>query len=457
MAETGGGARVLVIDDESSIVETLEILLRGEGYEVLTALGGKAGLAALDGPRPDLVISDIRMPGATGLDILQRAQEIDPELPVVLMTAQASLQSAMRAVNEGAYYYLQKPFSNDELLAICRRAVEARNLRVENRELKEEIRVRTKKEGARPIGRNKAFLKVLELAETAAPTDSTLLISGESGTGKEVVARFIHLQSERASKPFFSINCGALPESLLESELFGHVKGSFTGAVKDKEGLLVAAAGGTFFLDEIGETAPQTQVKLLRAIQEREVIPVGSTQSVPIDVRILAATNRDLEEEIRAGRFRSDLYYRLNVIALHLPPLRDRREDIPLLAQHFLEKMTRKGAELRGLSEDAMAALAAYDWPGNVRELENALERAWVLSKGSEIGVDALPSRVTNPPKVSLVAEEAPPNPTMEVIERAYIQWVLSSEGGNKSRAAEVLGIDPSTLYRKINRYGLEA
>jgi two-component system, NtrC family, response regulator HydG len=449
------GPRVLLVDDESGIVQTLAILLKGEGYRVASALGGKAGIEALDEEIPDLVISDIRMPGATGLEVLAKAHERDPELPVILMTAQASLQSAMRAVNEGAFYYLQKPFSNDELLAICKRAVEARELRVENRKLKRQIREVGKTTGPRPIGQSRSFLKVLELAETAAPTESTLLISGESGTGKEVLARFIHARSERSDGPFFSINCGALPESLLESELFGHVKGSFTGAVRDKDGLLVAAAGGTFFLDEIGEMAAQTQVKLLRAIQEREVIPVGSTVAIPVDVRIIAATNRDLEDEIRGGRFRSDLYYRLNVIALSLPPLRERRDDIPLLAKYFLEKMAGDG-DPRTLSDEAMAALREHDWPGNVRELENALERALVISSGKMIGVESLPERVTEPSEQRLVDDRPLPNPSMEAVERAYIQWVLQAEGGNKSRAAEVLGIDPSTLYRKINRYGLQ-
>jgi DNA-binding NtrC family response regulator len=451
------GPRILIVDDETSILETLEILLRGEGYQVATAAGGKAGLEALEGELPDLVITDIRMPGVTGLEILSRAQERDPELPVILMTAEASLQSAMRAVNEGAYYYLQKPFSNDELLAICRRAVEARDLKVENRELKREIQKASRSRGDRPIGQCRPWVEVVKLAETVAPTESTILISGESGTGKEVLARYIHACSDRSDRAFYSINCGALPESLLESELFGHVKGSFTGAVRDKDGLLVAASGGTFFLDEIGEMAPKTQVKLLRAIQEREVTPVGATESRKVDVRIIAATNRELEEEIRRGRFRSDLYYRLNVIQANLPPLRDRQEDIPLLARHFLTKLTPEGEEPRELSGEAMDALLAYDWPGNVRELENALERASVLSRGREIGVDALPSRVTERPKPRVVDDEAPANPTMEVIERAYIQWVLEAEDGNKSRAAEVLGIDPSTLYRKINRYGIEA
>ncbi len=454
--------KVLLVDDEMGILDSLRILFKGEGYQVLAANGGGEALDLLSRQKPDLVVTDIRMPGTTGLEVLARAREVDPEIPVILMTAQASLQSAVRAVNEGAYYYLQKPFANDELLAICRRAAEARELKEENRELKREIRRRDRSSGDRPIGRSKCFLEVLELGETVAPTDSTLLLSGESGTGKEVLARYIHGISSRSEGPFLSINCGALPENLLESELFGHVKGSFTGAVKDKEGLLVAAGGGTFFLDEIGEMSPATQVKLLRALQEREVIPVGSTEAIPVDVRLMAATNRDLEEEIRRGNFRSDLYYRLNVIALHLPPLRERREDIPLFTAHFLSRAGR-GRPGRGegegapptLDEEATEALLGYDWPGNVRELENALERAVVVAGGLTIGVEDLPQRILEPPTPRLADELLPPNPPMEVIERAYIEWVLRAEGGNKSRAAEVLGIDPSTLYRKLNRYGL--
>ena len=447
--------KILLVDDESGILDTLKILFRGEGYDVRVASTGREAMAALEEDRPDLVLTDIRMPGATGLEVLARARQVDPELPVILMTAQASLQSAVRAVNEGAYYDLQKPFANDELLAIGRRAVEARQLRRENKALKKEIRRRERGTEGRPAGKSRAFLDVLKLAETVAPTDSTILISGESGSGKEVVARYIHALSDRADKPFYSLNCGALPESLLESELFGHVKGSFTGAVRDKEGLLVAASGGTFFLDEIGEMSPATQVKILRALQEREVIPVGATEAVKVDVRIIAATNRELEAEIRRGTFRSDLYYRLNVIALHVPPLRDRRDDIPILTRHFLGRSA-NGAEGHEVSEETMELLRKYDWPGNVRELENALERAAVVSPGRVITPDALPERVRTAPTPQLIADALPANPSMEVIERAYIQWVLQAEGGNKTRAAEVLGIDPSTLYRKLNRYGIE-
>lgn len=449
--------KILLVDDETSILDTLQILFRGEGYEVCMADSGPNALAALKDEKPDLVLTDIRMPGASGLEVLAGAREVDPEVPVILMTAQASLQSAVRAVNEGAYWYLQKPFVNDELLAICRRALESRELRAENKRLKTEIKMKGRKSGDRPNGVAPRFVEVLDLAETVAVTESTVLISGESGTGKELVARYIHSLSERSDGPFLSINCGALPESLLESELFGHVKGSFTGAVRDKDGLLVAAASGTFFLDEIGEMSPATQVKLLRAIQEREVLPVGSTKAVAVDTRIVAATNKDLEEEVTRGGFRSDLYYRLNVIQLHLPPLRDRREDIPVLSNYFLARAGEKSGNKYSLAGETMGVLSKYDWPGNVRELENALERAVVVSRSSVIAPDALPKRVHESPRPRLVAAEKPSNPTMDVVERAYILWVLESEGGNKTRAAEALGIDPSTLYRKLHRYGIDS
>ncbi len=448
--------RVLIVDDETAILDTLRILLKREGFEVATAASGRRGLEALAEEVPDFVLTDIRMPGVSGIEILDAVREIDPNIPVILMTAQASLQSAMQAVNQGAFHYIQKPFSNDELLVICRRAVESRELKRENQALKREIRRRDANEAARPVGKSRKFLEVLKLAETVAPTDSTVLISGESGTGKEIVARYVHNLSDRAGGPFISINCAALPESLLESELFGHIKGAFTGAVRDKEGLFVAARAGTFFLDEVGEMTPATQVKLLRVLQEREVIPVGATEPIPVDVRIVAATNRDLEDEIRRGTFRSDLYYRLNVITLHLPPLRDRLDDLPILTEHFLRSFAAsRGREPLQLAAAAVEALQAYDWPGNVRELENALERAAVLTPRGEIGLDALPDRISAPRAAPIVSDRLPPNPPLEIIERAYIHWVLQAESGNKTRAAEILGIDPSTLYRKLIRYGM--
>jgi DNA-binding NtrC family response regulator len=445
---------ILVVDDESGILDTLRILLRKDGFEVTTAQGGKAGLEQIRSGSHDIVLTDVRMPQVTGLDILQAAKDQDSMTPVILMTAQASLQTAIAAVNAGAFYYIQKPFSNDEMLAILHRACEFRQIRVENRQLKQEIRRKDRSTTTtRPIGKSRRFLDVLRLAEQVAPTDSTVLIQGESGTGKEVLAHYIHNLSNRAEGPFLSINCGALPENLLESELFGHVKGSFTGAVRDKQGLFAAARGGTFFLDEVGEMPPSLQVKLLRVLQEREVIPVGATETIPVDVRIVAATNRDLEEEVRRGHFRSDLFYRLNVIAVEIPSLRERRDDLVLLIDHFFQELTADGNASKALSSDALDAVMVYDWPGNVRELQNALEHAVVLSKSNLIDPVALPERITRRRREPLVAERSSPNPSLDVIERAYIMWVLQAEGGNKTRAAEVLGIDPSTLYRKLSRY----
>jgi two-component system response regulator HydG len=449
---------ILIVDDEQGILDTLRILLKNEGFDVTTAQGGKAGMEQLKGSAPDLVLTDIKMPGVTGLEILAAVKEQDPETPVILMTAQASLQSAIQAVNEGAFHYVQKPFSNDEIVALCRRAAEVRQLKAENKQLKQEIR---KHEGAgitKPLGKSRVFQDVLRLAEQVAPTDSTVLIQGESGTGKEIIARYLHDLSNRRDGPFLSINCGALPESLLESELFGHVKGSFTGAVRDKQGLFAAARGGTFFMDEIGEMSPATQVKLLRVLQEREAIPVGGTEAIPVDVRLVAATNRDLEDDTKRGRFRSDLFYRLNVIAIHLPPLRERREDIDIFVHAFLERIAKEREENpKRLGPEALEAIMRYEWPGNVRELENALERAVVVNKGEVLGVDDIPVRISEKRAEPLVSERPHVNPTLDVIEQAYITWVLQSEGGNKTRAAEVLGIDPSTLYRKLSRYGGDA
>lgn len=450
--------QVLIIDDESGIVDSLRILLKNEGFTVHVALGGQQGLDRLAEIDPDIVLTDVRMPAVNGLQVLSAVRARTPDTPVILMTAQATLQSAVQAVNEGAFYYIQKPFRNDELIAILRRAVEHRILRVENKSLKQEIKRRDTNATGRPIGNSKPWLEILRLAETVAPTESTVLIQGESGTGKDVIARYIHTLSNRNEGPFLSINCGALPESLLESELFGHVKGSFTGAVKDKTGLFLSAEKGSFFLDEIGETTPATQVKLLRVLQHRQVIPVGATEPQPIDTRIIAATNRDLEEEIRRGNFRRDLFYRLNVIALHLPPLRERVDDVPLLVDAFLARLAEHRKEPpKALSESALEFVQAHNWPGNVRELENALERAVILSESNVIPPSALPERVTSVAAVRLVEDRPTPNPTLETIERAYILWVLNSEGGNKTRAAETLGIDPSTLHRKLSRFGSEA
>ena len=447
---------VLVIDDELGILDAIRILLKSEGFIPYTALGGKKGLEQIAALKPELIITDVRMPDVTGLDILASVRAHDPEAVVILMTAQASLQSAIGAVNNGAFYYIQKPFKNEELVTIVRRAAEHRNLRRENRTLKSEIKRRDRT--GRPVGESKTWLDALHVAESVAATDSTVLLQGESGTGKEVVARYIHDLSMRAGKPFLSINCGALPESLLESELFGHVKGSFTGASRDKEGLFFTAGEGTFLLDEIGETTPATQVKLLRVLQQREVIPVGATEARPVNARVIAATNRELEEEIKRGNFRSDLFYRLNVISIILPPLRNRPGDVALLAETFLKRSAEaRGESPRALTPEALEAMESYSWPGNVRELENALERAAILAKGDSIPVSALPERVVERTTEPLVSEATQINPTLDTIERAYIMWVLENEGGNKARTADVLGIDSSTLYRKLSRYGLNS
>jgi DNA-binding NtrC family response regulator len=447
---------VLIIDDESAIVDTLRILLKNEGFAAHVAFGGKQGLDQIATLRPDIVISDIRMPAVGGLDVLAAAKAQDPDMPVILMTAQASLQTAITAVNDGAFHYVQKPFQNDALMAIVKRAAETRKLKTENKALKREIRRRD--EVGKPIGSNRAWLDVLNIAETVAASDSTVLLQGESGTGKGVVARYIHELSTRSAGPFVSINCGALPESLLESELFGHVKGSFTGAVKDKAGMFSAAEQGSFFLDEIGETTAATQVKLLRVLQHREVIPVGATEPIPIDTRLLAATNRNLDDEIARGNFRSDLYYRLNVISIEIPPLRERRDDIPLLAESFLEDIAKKRGEAKKkLSAEAATQLQEYSWPGNVRELENAIERAVILASNGTIVPGALPDKIRQRKSEPLISSRPAPNPSLEAIERAYIMWVLGAEGGNKSRAADVLGIDTSTLHRKLSRFEIPA
>jgi two-component system response regulator HydG len=394
------------------------------------------------------------MPQVTGIDILSAVREQDPMTPVILMTAQASLQTAIQAVNQGAFYYIQKPFANDELVAILRRACDYRAVRVENKHLKQEIRRRDRTGVVRPIGKSKRFNEVLKLAEQVAPTDSTVLITGESGTGKEVIARYIHSLSNRTEGPCLSINCGALPENLLESELFGHVKGSFTGAVRDKQGLFAAARGGSFFLDEVGEMPPSLQIKLLRVLQEREAIPGGSHRG--------HSGGCSHHGSDQPGPRRGDAEGHLPFGSL-LSAQRDRHQPASVAgtagghpaADRVLPESPRHGATDRtqGALGGHSDAVMVYEWPGNVRELENALEHAWVLSKANVIEPSALPERITKRKKEPLVSERSYANPTLDVIERAYIMYVLQSEGRNKTRAAEVLGIDPSTLYRKLSRY----
>jgi two-component system response regulator HydG len=468
--------RLLIVEDEPSVREALSVLFKRNSFDVTTTATGEEAIGWLGEHGPvDLVITDLRLPVRDGIAVLKAARSQDPLAKVIVITAQGDEEFAIQACNEGAYRYLKKPYKNQELVLNARQALEFHALEEKTVHLARENQALHRKvhesSRAEPVGASPAFKKVLVIAELVAPTDSTVLLMGESGTGKELFARTIHRKSRRAKGPFVAINCGALPEPLLESELFGHVKGAFTGAIRDKEGLFTVAAGGTLFLDEIGDTTPAIQVKLLRVLQEREIIPVGATEAVPVDVRILAATNKDLEREVENGAFRQDLFYRLNVIPITIPPLRERREDIPDLLVHVLDRAGFKDSMPGGnrsqdqiFTERAFKALCAYDWPGNVRELENVVERLLVLAgwrdgsgPGRRIDLQDLPDKVRQKPDQRLVGETPAPTPTMETIEQAYIQWVLAKTEGNKARAAEILGIDPSTLYRKIDRYGLQS
>jgi len=380
-------------------------------------------------------------------------KETNPTLPVVIMTAYASTKTAIDALNRGAFYYLIKRAKNDEIKMVIRNALDMHRVKSENVFLKKQLK--KKDEFKEIIGKSEEIQSVFNLVNKVADTDSTILISGESGTGKELIAKAIHYRSGRASAPFVSINCGALPENLLESELFGHVKGSFTGAIRDKEGMFKVASGGTFFLDEVGETTLAIQVKLLRVLQEREIIPVGGTAPIKVDVRLIAATNADLEKAVKEERFRADLYYRLNVIPVVMPPLRDRRDDIPLLVDHFLHVASERSGRRKTVSKEAMGLLSNYDWPGNVRELENIVERACILQDGDEFRIDDLPDKVRHhsQERRKVVMQET--QMTLDELEKEYLVSVLEETNWQKKKASAILGINASTLYRKIQRYGL--
>ncbi len=446
--------KILVVDDEQSMAQFLAIVLRKEGYQVSTVQNGRDALDKVKAEAFDVVITDIRMPGMDGIQLLQGIKKHDPSLPVVIMTAYASQQTAIDAVNMGAFQYLIKNAKNDEIKLVVSNAIQMRKVRVENQYLKRELRKGHDEKTI--IGSSDEMLRVFKMVEKVADSEATIMIQGESGTGKELIAREIHYSSRRASGPFVSINCGAIPRDLLESNLFGHVKGSFTGAVRDSQGLLQVAEGGTFFLDEVGETPLATQVKLLRALQEREIIPVGGTQTIKIDCRLVAATNADLEREVAEGRFRADLFYRLNVIPIKLPPLRHRRDDIPLMVDHFLKRHNANGNSPKTVNKEALELLMKYDWPGNVRELENVLERATILDEGGTIGPDGMPDviRFGESHRGSLVIDS--PTLTLEELEKEYILKVLNHTRWQKKRASEVLGINASTLYRKLIAYGVE-
>jgi len=446
---------ILIIDDEEILQDVLTSLLRNEGYSTLNATTAQAGLDLLVKEEVELVLLDLMLPDMSGIEVLKRIRAEDPDQVVVVITAYSSIEGAIEAMREGAFHYIPKPFKNEEVLLTIRHGLERRRLTSENRQLRAELRQRYAFDNI--IGKSKPMQKVFELIQLAAPAKSNILILGESGTGKELVSKSIHLHSRRADGPFVTVNSGSMPADLLESNLFGHVKGSFTGAVANKKGLFELAHGGSIFFDEIGNIPIDTQSKLLRVIQEKEFMRLGGIETQTADVRIIAATNANLEQSVQKGEFREDLYYRLNVITIGLPPLKQRTEDIPLLARTFLAKYAEENEKhLDEIEPAAMEILMDYHWPGNVRELENVIERAVVLTKGTTIKPEALPGRLREAPAEPLVKDQPPANPALEVIERAYIEHVLRAEAGNKTRAAEVLGIDPSTLYRKIKRYELQ-
>ena len=449
-------ARIMVVDDEESMCKFMEIMLKREGYQVSTNQHAPTALEMVKSQDYDLVIADLMMPEMSGLELLSRAKSAKPDIDFIVMTAFASVDSAIEALKNGASDYITKPFKVDEIKIAVKKSLKQKQITRENILLKSELR--TKFDLDSFIGNSSEVVKLKKLAEKIAASDSTVLIEGESGTGKELIARAIHYRSPRSGRPFITINCAALPENLLESEVFGHVRGSFTGAIKDKEGLLAAADGGTFFLDEVGTTSLAIQAKLLRVLEEKEITPVGGTVPVKVDVRLLAATNADLEQEVKLGNFRADLYYRLHVIPIRIPPLRERRDDIKLLSSYFVRKYCRRmQIEEKTITDEATSHLLSYKWPGNVRELENALEHAILLSKGDQITMADFPERITQQEEIELVTEERPASPTLEAIEKAYIFWILSQTGWQKSKAASILGIDASTLYRKIEKYKLRS
>jgi two-component system NtrC family response regulator len=448
---------ILAIDDDDSLRRVVEYNLAEEGYRVITAADGRSGLEAYQRQPVDVVLTDIRMPGMEGIELLARLKAMQPELPVIMLTAFGTIDSAVEAMRLGAFDYLTKPFSRDQLRASVRKALEVAELRNENRQLREVVSERFS--FANMIAGSRAMRAVSDTASRVAQTDTTVLLAGESGTGKELLARAIHFNSGRSRGAFVTVNCAAIPEQLLESELFGHRRGSFTGAVADKRGKFEMANGGTVFLDEIGDLAPILQVKLLRVLQEREIDKVGETRPIKVDVRVLAATNRDLEKMIAGGTFREDLYYRLAVVSIRMPPLRERVDDIPLLVDAFVEKHTQRLAHARpAIQKDVYSAFNLYSWPGNIRELENVVERALVLDKDGVIELDDLPDRLRTPAqRIGNVRIELPDEGiSLEKVERELILTALEKHDWNQTRAAAYLDVTRSTLLYRMQKYALE-
>ena len=452
------GGNILVIDDEAGIRESLEVLLSLEGYSVKVASDGQQGLRMLEMESFDLVLLDLALPGQSGLDLLPQIKERQPETPVIMITAYGTVENVVEAIRAGAENFVQKPWDNEKLLADIRSAVARYKAEEENVQLKRTLRQRYN--FANIVGKSDIMLRVFELTAQVAPSRSTILVQGESGTGKELIAKAIHANSPRRDKPFVPVNTGAMPTELLESTLFGHVKGAFTSAVASKKGLFEVANGGTLFLDEIATMGMDTQAKILRVLQDRRFMHLGGIQEIQVDVRIIAATNVDLRQAVRDGRFREDLYYRLNVITIDLPPLRSRREDVPLLANHFLEFYAKENAlSPRRLSADALRALIDYDWPGNVRELENCIERGVVLSSGPVIGSELLPGHITGRSFQDALLEHNPNASLFDIledIERRIIVEKLERCNWNQTDAAEQFRIPLSTLNQKIKRLNIE-
>jgi two-component system, NtrC family, response regulator PilR len=449
--------RILVVDDEESLREVLGIMLRREGYRVDLAADGAQADQQLLNQDYDLIISDIKMPRMGGMELLAKVKERTPETVMIMVTAFSSTDEAVEAMKQGAYDYITKPFRNEEIRLVVQNALERKILREENREMKKELGERYSFGGL--IGKSRPMQKVYELIEKVAASNVNVLISGESGTGKELVARAVHHQGKRSGRPFVPVNCGAIPENLLESELFGHEKGSFTGAIQQKRGLFEVADGGTLFLDEIGELPPAMQVKLLRVLQEREIRRVGGTRDLPVDVRLVAATNKTLAKEVAAGRFREDLFYRLNVIPLELPPLRDRRQDIPLLIEYFYGRQTGQGKV--AVSEGAMRRLLDYAWPGNIRELENVIERCVVLGHGKDLSEDCLPDHIRGGSRREEAALTAIPVTGLDLdaylgeIERDILVKALERCGGVRKKAAELLGITFRSIRYRLAKFAI--
>jgi DNA-binding NtrC family response regulator len=447
--------KILVVDDERIAVKNLEHILKKEGYAVAGTGSGSNALRMLEEQQFDVVLTDLRMEKVDGLQILKKCQELQPDTEVIMITGYATLESAVDAMKKGAFHYIAKPFKLDLVRNVVKEAAEKVRLKRENRELRDQIENFQGK--VKIISQDPGMQRLLDTAKQIAPSDCNVLLTGESGTGKELLARYVHFHSTRAEGPFFAINCGAFTEELLSNELFGHEKGAFTGALATKRGLVEMASGGTLFLDEITEMPPSMQVRLLRVIQEREVLRVGGTDPINVDVRFVAATNRDIHDALKNGAFRHDLYFRINVVSLYILPLSERRDDIPILSYYFLKKYTAMmKKEIREISPEVIAILQGYDFPGNVRELENIIERGVALANGHAIEIAHLPEDL-KVISIKTFRKKDSKIPSLEDQEMAYIQWVLKEVGDNKTTAAQILGIDRVSLWRKLKKYGMES